>query len=530
MTITVSTDGSALGNPNGPMGWAWADHAANAARTNGHQHDGDSDAGGATNGTNQIGELCAVLEALRAHRGAEPLTIETDSQYAINCSTTWVKGWKKNGWKNSQKKPVKNAPLIKAIDAEIARREGPVKFVWVKGHNGNPGNEKVDDLAHTYSGDARSGVKDGYLPLEGWQSLLASTYAKGVDIPADAKMLIEGKITEEQYHLGRGTQSDDGSDDEDQNDSVNHANVHKPTLSERLAQPEGVPEYDFSPRKPVVSHHQAAGSDEPTGENAHHDEDGDKPHTIGRSVRSQPNFSTSSVGDDVTIPADRSKDPTETELPIAGESGTSGISRKPAERDESATDDETGRETEATASPESENNGNATDTTANHGNGSAASDNNKGNENNATGHRDENIINADRDDNHESGELTSSSDAVDDNAENNEAGTDAESNTSAADTVDDANAKVATNENGETVTPRVIRSTPKTNPKPRYFSNGLCVNGTLRFSPAPQTSPTYNGRPRHIRGVIAIDGYVAGNGAITLNNVPFLIMNENHKK
>lgn len=71
MTITVSTDGSALGNPNGPMGWAWADHEPAAGGKPGHEHAGDCDAGGATNGTNQIGELCAVLEALRAHPGSE---------------------------------------------------------------------------------------------------------------------------------------------------------------------------------------------------------------------------------------------------------------------------------------------------------------------------------------------------------------------------------------------------------------------------------------------------------------------------
>ena len=118
MTITVSTDGSALGNPNGPMGWAWADHSSQGE----HAHTGDCDAGGATNGTNQIGELCAVLMALRAHPGSEPLVIETDSQYAINCATKWVHGWKKNGWKNSKKEPVKTAAVIKAIDAELRAR------------------------------------------------------------------------------------------------------------------------------------------------------------------------------------------------------------------------------------------------------------------------------------------------------------------------------------------------------------------------------------------------------------------------
>jgi len=160
MTITVSTDGSALGNPNGPMGWAWADHEPAAGGKPGHEHAGDCDAGGATNGTNQIGELCAVLEALRAHPGSEDLVIETDSQYAINCSTKWVQGWKRNGWKNSQKKPVKNADLIRAIDNEIAHRAGSVRFVWVKGHAGNAGNEKVDELARTYAASDSSVFPD----------------------------------------------------------------------------------------------------------------------------------------------------------------------------------------------------------------------------------------------------------------------------------------------------------------------------------------------------------------------------------
>ena len=204
MTITVSTDGSALGNPNGPMGWAWADHEPAAGGKPGHEHAGDCDAGGATNGTNQIGELCAVLEALRAHPGSEDLVIETDSQYAINCSTKWVQGWKRNGWKNSQKKPVKNADLIRAIDNEIAHRAGSVRFVWVKGHAGNAGNEKVDELARTYAGDCRSHVREGYLPLEGWQSLLASEYSRGTDVPEDARMLMDGAISAAEYHMGRG--------------------------------------------------------------------------------------------------------------------------------------------------------------------------------------------------------------------------------------------------------------------------------------------------------------------------------------
>ena len=106
---------------------------------------------------------------------------------------TWVKGWKKNGWKNSQKKPVKNIELVKAIDREISQRPGPVNFKWVKGHAGNEGNELVDELARTYAGDCRSGARDGYLPIEGWQSLLGSEYARGTDVPPDVQLVLDGK-------------------------------------------------------------------------------------------------------------------------------------------------------------------------------------------------------------------------------------------------------------------------------------------------------------------------------------------------
>lgn len=223
--IVVSTDGSALGNPNGSMGWAWADHIDEAGNAHEHNHAGNADAGGATNGTNQIGELCAVLEALRAHPGSEDLTIETDSQYAINCSTTWIHGWKKNGWKNSKNEPVKNSDLIRAIDAEISKRKGSVKFVWVKGHAGNAGNEKVDTLARTYAEDCAKGAKKGYLPLEGWKSLLSSPYASGTDIPDEAKLLLENKISNEKYHanrtVGNNTNPDFGNSDTTNSDTTN---------------------------------------------------------------------------------------------------------------------------------------------------------------------------------------------------------------------------------------------------------------------------------------------------------------------
>ncbi|WP_094691578.1 ribonuclease H family protein [Pseudoscardovia suis] len=180
-TITVSTDGSALGNPNGAMGWAWADHVG-----------GGCDAGGAGNGTNQIGELCAVLQALRTHKGADTLVIESDSQYAIKCSTVWLRSWKRNGWHNSQKQPVKNATIIKAIDYEISHREGPVKFSWVKGHAGNEFNEKCDMLARGFAEQCKQHGSNGFLPIEGWKDLIASPYASRLKVPDDVMRVLEG--------------------------------------------------------------------------------------------------------------------------------------------------------------------------------------------------------------------------------------------------------------------------------------------------------------------------------------------------
>ncbi|EFG33042.1 ribonuclease HI [Parascardovia denticolens DSM 10105 = JCM 12538] len=182
--VIVSTDGSALANPNGAMGWGWAEHVP-AGRKPIASTGQDCDCGGASNGTNQIGELSAVLQALRTHRGSYPLLIETDSQYAINCSTKWIHGWKKNGWKNSKKEPVKNSDLIKAIDGEIRSRAGKVSFTWVKGHAGDFYNEKVDDLARGFAEKCRAGEISGYMPYEGWLSLINSDYGREMTMPSD---------------------------------------------------------------------------------------------------------------------------------------------------------------------------------------------------------------------------------------------------------------------------------------------------------------------------------------------------------
>jgi ribonuclease HI len=136
MTITAAVDGSALGNP-GPGGWAWVVDA------------GCWDAGGWPRATNNLGELTAVLELLRATAAAgradEPLHVLADSQYAINVITKWRHGWRKRGWRKADKKPIANLETIQAIDREIAERA--VTFEWVRGHAGHPLNEMADERA-----------------------------------------------------------------------------------------------------------------------------------------------------------------------------------------------------------------------------------------------------------------------------------------------------------------------------------------------------------------------------------------------
>lgn len=133
--IIVSTDGSCLRNPGGAIGWAWVNHT------------GPSNSGGEPSGTNQVAELRALLEAVLAHPGDEPLLIESDSQYAIKCASEWLPGWKRKGWKTAGGTPVRNLDLVKSIDTAITERTGPVRFRWVRGHVGNHFNEAADALA-----------------------------------------------------------------------------------------------------------------------------------------------------------------------------------------------------------------------------------------------------------------------------------------------------------------------------------------------------------------------------------------------
>ena len=135
MTITAAADGSALGNP-GPNGWAWYIDDANWA------------AGGSPHGTNNQGELRAVLELLQATADAagEKLVIECDSRYVIDSVTKWMPGWKRKGWRKSDGGPVLNRDLLEGIDEAMRGRD--VSFTWVKGHAGHPLNEAADQRAN----------------------------------------------------------------------------------------------------------------------------------------------------------------------------------------------------------------------------------------------------------------------------------------------------------------------------------------------------------------------------------------------
>ncbi len=171
MTITAAVDGSALGNP-GPSGWAWI------------VSDQCWDAGGWAHGTNNLGELTAVLELLRATREAgradEPLKILADSQYAINVVTKWRHGWRKRGWQKADKKPIANLDVIQALDEEMAGRD--VTFEWVRGHAGHELNEKADDRAR----GAAEACQAGRVPEPGPRFGYADSGSRSTDEGEDA--------------------------------------------------------------------------------------------------------------------------------------------------------------------------------------------------------------------------------------------------------------------------------------------------------------------------------------------------------
>jgi ribonuclease HI len=134
------TDGACSGNP-GPGGWG----ALLQAKEGGKLVKERALKGGEANTTNNRMELLAAINALETLGKPCAITLVTDSQYVKNGVTGWIHGWKRNGWKTSAKKPVKNADLWQRLDEAQARHH--VTWEWVKGHAGHPENERADELA-----------------------------------------------------------------------------------------------------------------------------------------------------------------------------------------------------------------------------------------------------------------------------------------------------------------------------------------------------------------------------------------------
>jgi ribonuclease HI len=133
--IAIWTDGACSGNP-GPGGWGAVLIAG--------EHEKDLK-GGEADTTNNRMELTAAIEALDALKRPSVVDIHTDSQYVKGGITGWIHGWKRNGWKTADKKPVKNIDLWQRLDAALQRHN--VTWHWVKGHAGNEENERADQLA-----------------------------------------------------------------------------------------------------------------------------------------------------------------------------------------------------------------------------------------------------------------------------------------------------------------------------------------------------------------------------------------------
>lgn len=133
--VTIYTDGACSGNP-GPGGWGalliCGEHKKEIS-------------GGEKKSTNNRMELTATIEALNALNQESEVDLYTDSTYVKDGITKWIFNWKKNGWKTAAKKPVKNVELWQKLDQAIAKHQ--INWKWVKGHSGNKGNERADELA-----------------------------------------------------------------------------------------------------------------------------------------------------------------------------------------------------------------------------------------------------------------------------------------------------------------------------------------------------------------------------------------------
>lgn len=135
-SVTIYTDGACKGNP-GPGGWGvLMQYKAHKKEL----HGGDYET------TNNKMELMAAIMALESLTKPCKVVLHTDSKYVLQGITEWMTNWKKRGWKTAAKKSVKNEDLWRRLDTAIEKHE--IEWVWVKGHSGNVGNEKADELAN----------------------------------------------------------------------------------------------------------------------------------------------------------------------------------------------------------------------------------------------------------------------------------------------------------------------------------------------------------------------------------------------
>jgi ribonuclease HI len=144
----IYTDGACSGNP-GPGGWG-------AVLSYGG-HTRELSGGEATPTTNNRMELMAAIQALESLTRPAKVRLHTDSSYLRNGITGWLAGWKRNGWRTASKQPVKNEDLWRRLDAAAAKHD--VQWLWVKGHAGDPGNERADALANRGMAEAMAAAR-----------------------------------------------------------------------------------------------------------------------------------------------------------------------------------------------------------------------------------------------------------------------------------------------------------------------------------------------------------------------------------
>lgn len=145
--VDIYTDGACSGNP-GPGGWGAI------LRYGGHEKELS---GGEPLTTNNRMELMAAIAALESLKRPVAAELHTDSQYLRNGITQWIHGWKKNGWRTADRKPVKNMELWQRLDAAVARHK--VAWKWIKGHAGHEFNERADELARQAIGRIAGAAK-----------------------------------------------------------------------------------------------------------------------------------------------------------------------------------------------------------------------------------------------------------------------------------------------------------------------------------------------------------------------------------